>query len=67
MSFDILVHAISIPSTSPALCRAIINFLRKEECINKLRDLNTNDIRNLLAERAILERRARNSYRHISH
>lgn len=66
MSFDILVHAISVPSTSPELCRAIIAFLRKEEYIGQLRDLTHEDIRNLVAERAVLERKARNSYRYIS-
>lgn len=65
-SFDILIHTISVPSTSPALHRAIVNFLNKERCIGSLRDFTAEDARNLLAERHILEQRARSSFRYVS-
>lgn len=65
-SFDILIHAISVPSTSPALHRAIVNYLNKERCISSLHNFTAEDARNLLAERRLLEERARASFRYIS-
>lgn len=65
-SFDILIHAISVPNTSPELCRAIVSFLNKERCIGNLRDFTAEDAHALLAERHILEQRARNSFRYVS-
>ena len=67
MSFDILTHVASMPSTSPALARAIVSFLNRERAFREGRlDLTMRLIRQMPIERMILEERAYASYRHIS-
>lgn len=68
MSHDILRTVITIPSTSPALVRAITTFLNKEERLySGIGDYNLKNIHNIALERDILEKRAFASYKHVSH
>jgi len=68
MSFDILRTVITVPSTSPALVRAITTFLNKEERLySGIGEFNFKNIHNIALERDILEKRAFASYKHVSH
>ena len=68
MAHDILRTIITVPSTSPALIRAITTFLNKEEKLySGIGEFNFKNIHNIALERDILEKRAFASYKHVSH
>ena len=67
MSFDILAHVVALPSTHPALCRAIAEFLQRERAFKEGRmDLTARIIKQLPIERMLLEERARASFRFVN-